>query len=384
MSHSTNTPTVDSNGAASATRHLRALYLLGGSVRRLAFSLITTVKHRGWGRSLNPFALPYVRQLRSGRRLIRVVVLGWIALITSGIGHTLFHPVRNPSPEAALTVASLGGGYSVLDTVPGTFEGELGYQPVAAGGTLLNPNGGCSTPGGIGPGSFDDACRVHDFGYDLLRYAERTDSRLGASARFQLDQHLYTDLLRVCTTVTCRATATAYYTGVTLNSIRQGYAAPTSEPIVPWTGLAVAVIGLGVIPPGPSRGCGCGRDHPEWVNGRTDIVAEAGFGQLSRPGATTDGLGSHEDKDLPAAAAETRCCGQSVGTRPDDFRIRVAQCLFPAEFRLSLLHERRSRLEEIIGKEVGTVPMGDVIECFFDRPTPVGLKNPLHSSENQR
>lgn len=261
MSHSSHTKTVDSNGCEPDTGHLGVHSMYEGSVLRPAFGIITTVEHRGWVRFLNPSAVPYLRQLRPGPRLTRVVGFGLIALVSSGIGHLLFHPVRNPSPEASQAVASLVGGYALLDTVPGNFERELGYRPVEAAGTLLNPNGGCSTPGGAGPGFFDDACRVHDFGYDVLRYAERTDSRLGASARFNLDQHLYADLLQVCTTLTCRATATAYYTGVTLNSIRQGYAAPTTEPIIPWAGLAVAVIGLGAIAPGPLTGFG---DRLNW------------------------------------------------------------------------------------------------------------------------
>ncbi len=89
---------------------------------------------------------------------------------------------------------------------------------------------------------------MHDFGYDILRYAERRGTRVGPWARFDLDRHLYGDLLKVCDSATCRATATVYYAAVTLNSIRQGYVAPTDEPTVPWAAAAVGVVGLATAP----------------------------------------------------------------------------------------------------------------------------------------
>ena len=177
----------------------------------------------------------------------RVTLLGLIVMLASGIGHLLRHPVGD-SGESAQIVTSLVDGRATLRLVPESFEDDLGYRPVWVDGTLVHPLGACSTPGGVGPDSFETACRVHDFGYDILRYAERRGTRIGPWARFDLDRHLYGDLLKVCDTATCRATATLYYAAVTLNSIRQGYVAPTDEPTVPWAAAAVGVVGLAAAP----------------------------------------------------------------------------------------------------------------------------------------
>ena len=177
----------------------------------------------------------------------RVTLFGSIVVLASGIGHIWRHPAGDSS-ESAQIVTGLVDGRATPELVPEGFEDELGYRPIWAEGTLVNPRGACSTPGGVGPDSFEAACRVHDFGYDILRYAERRGNRIGPWARFDLDRHLYGDLLKVCDTATCRATATLYYAGVTLNSIRQGYVAPTDEPTAPWAAAAVGVVGLATAP----------------------------------------------------------------------------------------------------------------------------------------
>jgi len=188
---------------------------------------------------------------RGPRRLARIpkriTLFGSILILASGIGHILRHP-GGDSSESAQIVTNLVDGRATLELVPESFEDELGYRPVWADGTLVHPRGACSTPGGVGPDSFETACRVHDFGYDILRYAERRGTRIGPWARFDLDRHLYGDLLGVCEKVTCRATATFYYAAVTVNSIRQGYVAPTDEPTVPWAAAAVGVVCLATAP----------------------------------------------------------------------------------------------------------------------------------------
>jgi hypothetical protein len=177
--------------------------------------------------------------------LVRIAILGLIVISASGIGHALLKGGR--SNEPATVVSSVVGEGAMLDRVPAGFEDLLGYVPVPEEGTLINPKGGCSTPGGVGPDTFDTACRAHDFGYDVLRYAEETGTRVGPRARFDLDRRLYADLLQTCETLSCGTTATVYYTAVTLNSIRQGYAAPRTEPIIPWAGTVVGVVGLATV-----------------------------------------------------------------------------------------------------------------------------------------
>ena len=204
----------------------------------------------------------HLRKVGPTRILLRIVVIGFVALVISGIGHALLQPARNEPNEAARLVGSLTEERATLASVPTSFDSNLGYQPVAVAGNLVNPNGGCSTPGRIGPESFDTACRTHDLGYDVLRFAEAEGDRLGAGARFNLDLLLYADMLETCETVKCQATATAYYTAVTANSIRQGYKAPTEEPTVPWLGVGLIVLGLALILPVGSLGGAATKKRP--------------------------------------------------------------------------------------------------------------------------
>lgn len=191
---------------------------------------------------------PSLRSPRlTGRLLLRLGVLAALAIVASGIGHILNRPTRDQSPGAAMLVVSLRDGLATLDLVPEDFQDELGYWPIAGIETLANPNGGCSTPGGVGPKIFNDACRTHDLGYDTLRYAETSGSRLGPWARLDLDRRLLDDLIRSCENPTCRTTAAIYYAGVTANSIRQGYTAPSEEPTLPWAGLGLALVAIASI-----------------------------------------------------------------------------------------------------------------------------------------
>ncbi len=179
--------------------------------------------------------------------LARTLIFAMVAVATSGVAHAMSQPAVADSDDAVRIVDSIVAGHADVADVPSDFVDELGYQPVSSEGTLINPNGGCSTPGATGPERFATACRTHDLGYDVLRYAEQEGVRLGAQARFELDRRLYADLLATCETPTCTATATAYFATVSANSIRQGYKAPHAEPAMPWVGLMLAVVALGAV-----------------------------------------------------------------------------------------------------------------------------------------
>lgn len=193
------------------------------------------------------WCLRAIRMTRPGHLLARTVLIGLIAITISGVGHVLFRPAVHESRDAAELVNSIAGASGEIDTVPGDLAVELGYEPVAAGGRLIKPSGSCSTPVSLGPDVFEEVCRTHDLGYDLLRNAEEHGERLGSWARFALDRRLYMDLLSTCETVGCRTAATAYYTAVTTNSIRQGYGSPTDEPPTPWVGVGLLVICFAVL-----------------------------------------------------------------------------------------------------------------------------------------
>jgi len=202
-------------------------------------------RHRGVMRPVTTRMSPLRLFCRVGF-IVRVSVLGFLALLISGIGHAVTHPAGGDSDSASGLVTSLIDGHSGdLPDIVG-FSRELGYMPVRDSGAWINPGGTCSTPVPVGPEAFDRACSGHDLGYDALRLAARHDAQLGAWARFGLDARLYSDLLDTCASARCHAMATVYFGAVTVNSIRQGYRAPTTEPVLPWAGLGAAIIGVAI------------------------------------------------------------------------------------------------------------------------------------------
>jgi hypothetical protein len=204
------------------------------------------MRQRRQTRPIAPIAMRAIGRLSTASFVTRTLLLGLVAIVISGIAHAIVQPGRDNSKEASDLVESIVAGEAHLDQVPVDFVGEMGYTPIPASGTLLNPFGGCSTPGEAGPDRFSEACQIHDLGYDLLRYAEMEGVRLGAKARLELDWKFYLDMLKTCETPTCSLTATAYYGGVSANSIRQGYKTPHAEPTTPWMALAASVFGLSI------------------------------------------------------------------------------------------------------------------------------------------
>ncbi|SER25820.1 phospholipase A2 [Lentzea xinjiangensis] len=137
--------------------------------------------------------------------------------------------------------------------LPSDFAGQTGRNPVtvkAPDGTLrvVDASGGCSGPAGDTEWDFGTACRAHDLGYDLLRYADRKGDPLGQHARKALDDRLAEDLHAQCrlnprgAEGSCHAVAEAYALGLKFNSWRQRWGPPGHEPVVAWAfGSAVVV-----------------------------------------------------------------------------------------------------------------------------------------------
>lgn len=111
---------------------------------------------------------------------------------------------------------------------PADFRSRLGYVPVVVDGRPMNPHGGCSSPVSL-PERFTDACRVHDFGYDLLRYADVTGRSAGAWARPALDRMLIDDMHAACDDLRCHAAAETARIGLALNTWRQRSGPPRRE-----------------------------------------------------------------------------------------------------------------------------------------------------------
>jgi phospholipase A2-like protein len=169
-----------------------------------------------------------------------------------------------PAPAAttndkAATVAAEELARTGRAAAPGDFAQVMGYTPVVArlaDGRLrsINPDGFCSVPGEGRPFAFATPCQAHDYGYDLLRYAQRRGEPLTENARAAIDARLIADLRSQCDDTTtgsdytaCSATADVFAAGVDFNSWRQMYAPPIESSGLPRTGglvLLVIIAGL--------------------------------------------------------------------------------------------------------------------------------------------
>ncbi|MEU1427711.1 hypothetical protein ABZ412_11615 [Nocardia sp. NPDC005746] len=141
--------------------------------------------------------------------------------------------------------------------IPDDFAAAAGYRPVVEAGMLLNPEGDCSSPVPL-PAEFDLACKSHDLGYDLLRYAAAHGQPLGPWARRSVDAALEQRMHTACAAredalsrTRCQVMATIAATAVDLNSIRQNYGSPVYEPFFEHTGTgptpaALVAAGAGI------------------------------------------------------------------------------------------------------------------------------------------
>jgi hypothetical protein len=181
-----------------------------------------------------------------GGLLVMASVAGW--------GHAAGLPVGSrQQPDAARAVRllvaepSTTSAAAAATTVPADFGRVMGYEPRLRGGRLVRPDGSCSSPFGPTAYGFSDACRAHDLGYDLLRYAERKGQPLGAWARRAVDDDFDRALHARCTgdraTAACVVAASVYADAVRLNTWRQGFGVPVSEtPTRTLVGLGVALV----------------------------------------------------------------------------------------------------------------------------------------------
>ncbi|MBT0769300.1 alpha/beta-hydrolase family protein [Kineosporia sp. J2-2] len=156
----------------------------------------------------------------------------------------------HPAAEAAVR-ALVNGGEVVL---PSGFETVRSYRPEVVrlpSGDLraVAPHGGCTSPIGGSPYGFSDACREHDLGYDLLRFAQTQGQPLGPWARRAIDAEFARQMRAGCDGPGCRATAGLYSGAVRLNSWRQGQGVPAPESPVALAGpvLAGVLVGAGLL-----------------------------------------------------------------------------------------------------------------------------------------
>lgn len=175
----------------------------------------------------------------SGRR---AGLLAGVALLVASVA-VVFAPAASAASATPVLPESLGARLAVESTVgqqdpeliPADFASTAGYRPVVADGLLVNPDGDCSSPVPL-PAEFDLACKAHDLGYDLLRYADDHGEPLGPWARQSLDAALEQRMHSACAARTetlartqCQVMARVATAAVDLNSIRQDYGVPVHE-----------------------------------------------------------------------------------------------------------------------------------------------------------
>lgn len=193
-----------------------------------------------------------------------VLALGIAAALTVAAPSTSAGPSTDARSGAAATIQGLDDGLNAIDRLPSDFPRVMGYRPqlarLADGSVrVVNPDGSCSVPGEGQPFDFAVACKAHDFGYDMLRYAARTHSPLPATAREDIDNRLNSDLHTQCmedrvpsSRASCDATVAVFRAGVGFNTWRQTYDAPEDRSGLPRTAGVLLLGGLvvfGLIPP---------------------------------------------------------------------------------------------------------------------------------------
>lgn len=173
---------------------------------------------------------------RSPRRKVAVALsIAAIAFNPAGVGSAT---AAEPEPvQAPVTSESLRAAGELAAGTPGTgyFAPEtivaLGYEPGVADGVAMRPDGDCSSPVEL-PESFDNACRTHDLGYDLLRIANDHGAPIPEGLRRSLDSQLGARMHASCGgsgNAGCHMVAAAAEAAVAANTIRQAGGTPVHE-----------------------------------------------------------------------------------------------------------------------------------------------------------
>ncbi|TDD71555.1 hypothetical protein E1262_05215 [Jiangella aurantiaca] len=182
-----------------------------------------------------------------------------VAVLTGGSGVPA--GVGASGGVGTLGRAGASGG-EVAAVLPADLAAVVGYEPLVVTDPdgsvhVTDPDGGCSWLGDTTYG-FDRACRSHDLGYDLLRYATAKGGELGPWARRAIDERFAADLRSRCAEVdggaACSALARLTTSAVGFNSWRQGYGNPGSEAVWPYLVSAVLIAGAAA---GPSIAVRC-------------------------------------------------------------------------------------------------------------------------------
>jgi len=191
--------------------------------------------------------------------LVLTLVLLGFGFVASRPAAPPFHgPPTGGAAQAERAIEALahpGPEPTALSLLPADFTQVTGVTPgaeAAPDGTVraVHVDGGCSAPWGDDNTKWDYgvACKAHDLGYDLLRYAEKVGQPLDPSVRASLDSRLSADMHDMChihpadSPRTCQLVASIFTAGLEANSWHQRWGPPVGAPIGPML-AGVAVIG---------------------------------------------------------------------------------------------------------------------------------------------
>ncbi|WP_166350274.1 phospholipase A2 [Phytoactinopolyspora limicola] len=203
-----------------------------------------------------------------GVRISLMLAAVLVSFILTGAGQvrqTGTGPEDAGAARAVVAATGLGAGHatsgstpdgerrqdSAVRAVPPDFADVMGYEPDVVTGPdgtprVVQPHGDCSSPFGPTHYDFEFACKAHDYGYDLLRYATAHGGALGPWARQAIDEQFGSDLRARCEKiggdVGCRAVAAVSERAVGINSWRQGYGNPGREDPVPYLASAMVIL----------------------------------------------------------------------------------------------------------------------------------------------
>jgi len=185
---------------------------------------------------------------------LRVVVVTGLTTAVGLLVAPAASSLSTPDPVAAQGLTALVSQPPRVASaaLPADFARRFGYDPAVTDGLLGDPSGDCSSPVPLPP-EFTAACRQHDLGYDLLRYAGRSGHALTPGARRAVDERLGTELAASCSgradavgLASCRAWAVVARGFVRVNSMRQGDGVPEAESpltVAPAVAAGVALVG---------------------------------------------------------------------------------------------------------------------------------------------
>lgn len=192
---------------------------------------------------------------RNTSRAVMCTVAAIVA-VTATTGAASTPPAADSTSPVAVSVHALvtdSADVAAL-TIPDDFGSVMGYRPRVQDDMAENPHGDCSSPVPL-PAEFDSACKAHDLGYDLIRYAAATGKTVDPQWRRSIDAQLEGRMHAACTDraddgprQVCDAAASVAAAAVDVNSWRQSFGAPVAEPALPFTlgGAGIVLIALSV------------------------------------------------------------------------------------------------------------------------------------------